>query len=260
MKKLLTFVLLATVCIGTDVFAQQVQPERKARPRRRSAAQVGGILVKPGTGIGTVKFINCQDKIDDAFLKETVKGIATFLSINLEVVPSDGSAFDMTKIAEEKAKFNAQELIYLVNDKSLPMSLMAIEDGYALINFAALATDASDAGALKNRVQRQIWRIFGLMNGASNTIFPHCVLKSVHNVKDIDKLGANVMCPEPYSKICDDLRARGVLPRVMATYRQACNEGWAPEPTNEVQRAIWKEVHTLPTDPIKIKFDPKHDK
>ena len=28
------------------------------------------------------------------------------------------------------------------------------------------------------------------------------------------------------------------------TYRQACIEGWAPAPTNDVQKAIWEKVHS----------------
>ena len=41
-----------------------------------------------------------------------------------------------------------------------------------------------------------------------------------------------------------------------ATYREACREGWAPPPTNDLQRAIWEETRKLPEKPIKIEFDP----
>ena len=44
------------------------------------------------------------------------------------------------------------------------------------------------------------------------------------------------------------------------TYKSACQEGWAPEPTNDVQRTIWKQVHAVPDKPITIEFDPKKDK
>ena len=43
-------------------------------------------------------------------------------------------------------------------------------------------------------------------------------------------------------------------------YSRACREGWAPPPTNDVQRTIWKQVHAVPDKPIKIEFDPKKDK
>ena len=40
-------------------------------------------------------------------------------------------------------------------------------------------------------------------------------------------------------------------------YRKACEEGWAPQPTNDVQKAIWDKVHAMPTEPLKIKPETK---
>ena len=40
-------------------------------------------------------------------------------------------------------------------------------------------------------------------------------------------------------------------------YLVAVQEGWAPQPTNDVQKAIWDKVHALPTEPIKIKPEEK---
>ena len=46
----------------------------------------------------------------------------------------------------------------------------------------------------------------------------------------------------------------------IGTYRQACQEGWAPAPKNDEQKAIWNQVHAIPDKPIKIEFDPKRGK
>ena len=53
---------------------------------------------------------------------------------------------------------------------------------------------------------------------------------------------------------------RGIPPIRSDTYKLACQEGWVPEPTNDVQRTIWKQVHSIPDKPITIEFDPKKDK
>ena len=45
------------------------------------------------------------------------------------------------------------------------------------------------------------------------------------------------------------------VPQEVTTYKKACQEGWAPNPTNEWQQAIWDETRQLPTKPIKIEFD-----
>ena len=52
----------------------------------------------------------------------------------------------------------------------------------------------------------------------------------------------------------------GFSPAAVATYLTACSEGWAPAPTNDVQKAIWEKVHAIPKQPIKIDFDPKKGK
>jgi hypothetical protein len=49
----------------------------------------------------------------------------------------------------------------------------------------------------------------------------------------------------------------GVTPIRLVTYAKACKEGWAPQPTNDVQKAIWDKVHAMPATPMKIEFDPK---
>jgi hypothetical protein len=53
------------------------------------------------------------------------------------------------------------------------------------------------------------------------------------------------------------MKPLGVLPAQRATYLKACEEGWAPAPTNDVQKAIWDKVHAMPTEPIKIKPETK---
>ncbi len=56
------------------------------------------------------------------------------------------------------------------------------------------------------------------------------------------------------------LATLGVKPAHERTYRQACKEGWAPPPTNDIQRAIWQKVHKIPDNPMTIEYDPKKDK
>ena len=47
-------------------------------------------------------------------------------------------------------------------------------------------------------------------------------------------------------------RALGIVPPRKTTYREACEQGWAPKPANAVQQKVWDEVHAMPTEPMKI--------
>ena len=49
----------------------------------------------------------------------------------------------------------------------------------------------------------------------------------------------------------------GVTPARKGIYEAACQQGWAPAPTNDIQKAIWDKVHAVPATPMKIEFDPK---
>ena len=61
---------------------------------------------------------------------------------------------------------------------------------------------------------------------------------------------------EEFYKMIDEAHRRGVRSVRLASYRQACREGWAPAPTNDVQRAIFEQVKADkergPTNPITI--------
>ena len=54
--------------------------------------------------------------------------------------------------------------------------------------------------------------------------------------------------------------ALGAYVKRRTSYQKACEEGWAPLPTNDVQKAIWDKVHAVPKNPMKIEFDPKQGK
>jgi hypothetical protein len=52
----------------------------------------------------------------------------------------------------------------------------------------------------------------------------------------------------------------GVKKERRIPYRVACQEGWAAQPTNDYQKAVWEQVHSIPDKPLKIEYDPKVDK
>ena len=63
------------------------------------------------------------------------------------------------------------------------------------------------------------------------------------------------LVPIPRTGEASTNEAAAVAPRFV-TYRQACIEGWAAKPTNDVQRTVWKAVlderRRGPTNPIRI--------
>ena len=65
------------------------------------------------------------------------------------------------------------------------------------------------------------------------------------------------MSYQNFNKMINNAKLMGVAVRRRVSYRKACQEGWAPAPTNDIQKAIWDKVHAVPATPMKIEFDPK---
>ena len=134
------------------------------------------------------------------------------------------------------------------------------DNATAIVNVKALSADNPTQAVLEARVSKELWRGLIYALGGGNTYVPQCVMKQVTSLGDLDALVATTACPDAYARIGESARKLGIMPARRASYRQACREGWAPAPTNDVQRAIWNQIHSIPDKPIKIEFDPKKDK
>ena len=66
-------------------------------------------------------------------------------------------------------------------------------------------------------------------------------LAKSHLVAELDALGQNYSL-EALSRIMPTARSLGMQPIRKASYRKAVEEGWATDPTNDIQKAIWNEV------------------
>jgi len=107
---------------------------------------------------------------------------------------------------------------------------------------AALCGPDVSADKLAERVQKETWRAFAYLMGAANSTYEHCLMKSVLSPADLDALTAKAVCPEPLNQIALHAKKLGMKPVRLTTYRKAVEEGWAPAPSNEMQRSVWQEL------------------
>ena len=203
-------------------------------------AKTGGLIQAPAEG-PAVLLLNTQKRVPAAALRATSEQIQKFVRLPC--------AFD-TQPASEPLKDAAQALvgkqtaavIVICDSASYPSLLVAPESRWALVNVAALGGADVPADKLAERVQKELWRAFGHLMGAANSNFEHCLLKPVFSPADLDALTAPSISPEPFLKIMVQARKMGIKSIGMSTYRKAVEEGWAPAPTNDIQRAIWKDL------------------
>ena len=83
------------------------------------------------------------------------------------------------------------------------------------------------------------------------------VREGIHTPKDLDAVTLEEYGVDVQMALARLLPSYGVIPYTQTTYRKAVQQGWAPAPTNEYQKAVWDKVHAAPKNPMKIEFDPK---
>ena len=77
-------------------------------------------------------------------------------------------------------------------------------------------------------------------------------MRDVKRANDLDGLKLEDYGIDMLQRFENALPFYGLRPWHETTYRKACEEGWAAEPADEFQKAIWDEIHAMPSEPLKI--------
>jgi hypothetical protein len=240
----------AAVCSAQPIAAPLASPPLTPRPinpaaRSNMLARTGGIIQTPVSG-PAVLFLNTQKRVPATALQETFGQIQKILRLSCVFNTAKASADPVADAAKALADKNTAAVIVICDSASHPALLVAPESRWVLVNVAALGGADVPADKLAERVQKEIWRAFGYVMGAANSNFEHCLLKPVFEPAELDALKIKTLSPEPFNKIMVQAQKLGMKPTRMTSYRKAVEEGWAPAPTNEIQRAIWEEVKKTP--------------
>ena len=213
---------------------------------------LGGEITVWPKAPGTFIFVNAQKKVSAEFLSKPINAIAA--EFGIDVRQADGKVPDLGNVPSALAALGAKGAIWIVDDASLPISLVAAENGWAVLNVAPLTADAPDSARLGKRISKFVLRTFAHVHGIyDSTMMPACVMKQAVGVEGVDNLICATYSPEACSKIGSYLAMVGYKRCNRGTYYDACEEGWAPLPTNAVQKAIWDKVHQLPSKPLTIR-------
>lgn len=197
----------------------------------------GGFVFKPKSGYGKMLFLNSQKRVSEKDLAPVVK------EINHQV-------FITVEISSEKS--DAGILVEVVDKEGEPTLAVYPDDKRATVNVAALAKDNPDEAKLAARTRKEMLRAFAFLSGyAGNKSCEDKLMDAMTTMKRLDdateKLPGDLVMRVP-----NYLERSGIKPYVRTTYKKACEEGWAHQPSNQWQKAIWDNVYTMPDKPIKI--------
>lgn len=251
-------VLAASVaCAGTasNLTREQIKQQKAAR-----LAQLGGYVTQklPST---VIRFANAQKVVPSAKMEEMTTMFGKTFGINVELRDVTPEKCAFATAAKTLSVSNTAFAVAIVDDPSLPTLTAAPESRWSVVNVRPLMADSPTDELLGKRVKKEMWRGMAYACGVGITLAQPCVLDCVHSLAELDRTQAAVAGPDTLRKLFFAAKKLGVTQERRVTYRMACQEGWAPAPTNDAQKAVWErakaERSKQPTKGIKVEFDPK---
>lgn len=226
-------------------------PEKKAAMMERvQLIQGGPKIVKPGSQKGAITIVNAQKRASAKWLAAAIESLRRESDFN--IVLKDG-AFNLPA-----PEIVGEMTIYVADDTKLPRVLIAPEDRWGMVNVAPLHTEKS--AFFEARVKKELARGFSMLCGGMTSNYKLSLVGAIVKPEGLDVFPNEHLPVDILMRMPTYMEAWGVTPAVKRPYKIACQEGWAPQPTNKVMQAIWDEVHAVPTNPIVIKPETKKQK
>lgn len=223
--------------------------------KKTSELHSGGIVEKPGAGSGTFLFVDSSQSLTESMFVRDFNMLNRTLKVSPKIVK--GKHVTIETANATKTELNANAAVFVVDNETYPRLITASEEGWAIVNVGKLKEGEPSKELMEKRITVEVIRGLAQIFGSGNAGMS---MMSITTLKDIDNLEHPGFPPSAMKTCQMQMKKLGFEPKVLASYRVACKQGWAPPPTNDVQKAIWNEVRQLPTKPVTIEFDPKRGK
>lgn len=223
----------------TSRMNEQQKAEYYQKRKEYKQQLTGGFVENRAVMKGEIVFLNAQKRVPVEPLAKRIESMADYFRCNFSIRAWDKPVTLAT--AEETLKASgANAAVFVVDDPAIPTTILsAPETKWIFLNVAALAADKPSDEKLLDRTRRELWRTVGFMlgNGSAADV---CVMKPVTSLKELDNLGAEAPSSGPLIMVSRRLKDIGVVPYERTSYSRALREGWAPMPTNELQKAVYE--------------------
>ncbi len=231
---------------------KQLTPEERENRRQMMLKRTGGLIHLPGTG--SIGVFNSQKVVAQEKISANAKMLGNMLR-GIAINEKD-NPFSIATAPETMKKENVAAAVFIVDDPALPISLVAIEDNWGVINVAPLKADNPDEKKMTSRFRKEFVRITSVVFSAVLSQYKNSTLLTANSAQDLDKIIGENYSFDSLNGMLRHLNDLGVKPGSVTTYRKACMEGTAHAPTNEYQKAVWESVKEektkAPTNPIRI--------
>ena len=235
-----------------EAFAK-LSPEERQKAVEEGRAhfleRTGGYVRNTSGQKGRVLVANAQKSVSLDGVRKSVTKLGEQMKIAIDIEDVDGA--DTAKTASLLKDRKANAVVYIVETGKSPL-LVSPDECWATVSVSALG----DLNAA-SRLEKETMRALTFLCGGTASGYPNPMTYPVTDVRQLDLIEAPDLPIDVIQRMQMYLEKLGVTPYKQTTYRTACKQGWAPAPTNDVQKAIWDKVHEMPSEPIKIKPETK---
>ena len=262
MKKMMMNKTIVAIAIGAVSIAAMAEATAPKRGRPRGSRPSGGIVEKAYSG-NVLKVVDAQKSVPRGRISDMVREARYATLLPIEAVDGEVKPTLEALVAKAQETVNSDKTgaaVLIIDDAALPFRIFSDESNWAILNLAFLHEGEPKPEVFETRVEKMLWRTLARALQVGSVANTPSVLQPFKTLKELDANTATRPSPEGYNAFIDNAKAYGIGTISIASYRDACHKGWAPYPTNEVQKAIWDEIRQLPSKPIKIEFDPKRGK
>ena len=210
-------------------------------------------FVLPGSGsLAVVTYAPAQESA----IKSAVDSFAKTTLIDTKLVNGTGE-FCFKKVSQISKGVSANAIIFVIDDNDMPIGVIAMIDRWAVVNVGALGKDNPRKEMLEKRVRCMIVRYAGELIGVLVPRTTNGIMVGAAKLTDLDAIKTEYLTYDLLANIKRYSEKSLIVPGRRMSYRRACERGIAPAPQTEYQKKVWNEFHSMPTKPIKIKYDKK---
>ena len=203
----------------------------------------GGVVQVQGKG--KIVLLDCNGCLGEEMRNALSEKLANMLLVRVE--PIEAQVFQMNTASYALAGAGGEAGVFFVEDPGLPMSLVAQEECWGLVNVYWLQekidrTTPKGKEVFDSRVRKEFSRVIATLLGPSYARTASAKQQRVRNWRELDSNGLEIIPFEALMAMFNYMPQIGIERIVLMTYREACEAGMAPPPANDVQKRIAEEV------------------
>ena len=239
--------VIALAAVAGLAFAQEIKaPAANARPTReeilqKMLAKTGGFVETEGSGAKII-LLDTRREQDGAFGRAVQVLTKTYhVPVTNEVAAlENGSCPFEASVGKLKAEKALMVIALTECEKAASLAVFP-EDRVAVINAGKYGTGAT-AEEKETRIVKEVWRAIGFIGGVGYATTEASVMQPVTSPIELDNYKFAFLQPMELQRLRAMMEKYGSKIGRRVTYKKAVEDGWAPAPTNDYQKAIWDAV------------------